>query len=226
MSSAFSRGQIVTDALSLAGRGSELKQSCNQWLSYALRDLGLTFRFPELRKVGTAQTLSQGSQTVALPTDFGAGMAESGMIFGTDNKPLQEVSYEEFATGRGFPVAGTSGRPFRYLVDLNAQVFRFDRFADQNYSFTPVYFITPPLQPVDTSSDNLPVWLDNDMLAVHALIWWIYVFTNDEREQVQEARVEKMCLKWMRQTVKMGGTGRLLPSPARFRNSAFRGMGV
>lgn len=225
MASAYSKIQIIQDALALAGRSSELTQACRQWLNYGLRDLGLTFRFPELRKIGAQQTLAAGSATASLPADFGAGMDKFGMIFGPDNKPLTEVSFEEFATTQGFPIPNSTGRPLFFLIDKNAGQFRFNMIADQNYNFTPVYFITPPLPTITSSDDTSSVWLDNDQIAVHMLIWWIFVFNKDEREAAQEARLNRMIVKWQRETVRIGGTSRALPSPARFKNTGFTGMG-
>lgn len=224
MSSVYTRGQIVTDALALAGRSSELRQSCNQWLNYFLIHVSTTFRFPELRKVGSVQTLSLGTQTAALPADFGNGMEKQGMLFGPDMKPLEEKSYEEFAQNYGFFQTGSgNGRPVQYMVDLNAQVFRFNRSADQNYSFTPVYYMACPLLGVDTAFDTSKVWLDNDLLAVEGLKWMIYVYTEDPREDKQGAKVEALINQWKRELVKMGGTSRILLSPARFKNVKFGG---
>lgn len=224
MSSTYTRGQIVTDSLALAGRGMELKQSCNQWLNYFLIHLSTTFRFPELRKVGSAQTLPIGSQTAALPSDFGCGMEKQGMLFGPDMKPLEETSYEEFAQNYGFFQTGTgNGRPVQYFVDREAGVFRFNRVADQAYSFTPVYFKQGPLLATDTSSDSSKIWLDNDLLAVEGLKWMIYVYTEDPREDKQAMKVDKILIEWKRELVKMGGTSRVLPSPSRFKNVKFGG---
>lgn len=225
MPSQYARGQIVTDALSLAGRSNELKQSCYQWLNYALRDLGLCYRFPELRKVGTAQVLPIGQNTVALPADFGAGMANMGMIFGPDNKPMAEVNDIEFVINQGIPVPNATGRPRNYIVDKEAGVFRFNMPADQAYSFTPIYYKNPPLPPVDSSGDTLTLWVSDDMIAVHTLIWWIYVFTEDAREDKQEARVKAMLVKWEREGQKLGGPSRILPSPSRFKNTSYTGFG-
>lgn len=224
MPSTASRGQICIDALSLAGRSNELMAACRGWLNYSLLDLGTTFRFSELRKIGSVSALPQGQSTAAIPSDIGLGMENSGMIFGPDNKPLQEVAYEEFANTRGFPVPNATGRPQKYIMDRNAGVFRFDCVADQAYPFTPVYFIKPPILPVDPSYDSQSIWLDNDIIGVHALIWWIYVFKEDPREQAQEKRVENLVLRWKRETVKMGGQSRTLLSPARFKNTAFGGL--
>lgn len=219
MSSTVSRGQIVTDALALAGRSSELKQSANSWLNYFLTHVGITFRFPELRKVGTPGTLSIGTQTAALPADLGAGMDKLGMLFGPDMKPLDEKSYEEFAYNNGFFQTNTgNGRPVQYMVDKEAGVFRFNRAADTAYPFTPVYFKTPPTVPTDGSSDNQKVWIDNDLIAIQGLIWMIYQFTEDAREDKQGVLVEKLLMEWKRELVKMGGVSRVLPSPARFKN--------
>lgn len=225
MPSQYNRGTIVDNALSLAGRSNELKQPCNQWLNFALRDLGLTYRFPELRKIGAQSALPMGQNTVALPTDFGAGMAKMGMIFGPDNKPIEEVNDIEFVINRGIPLPGSVGRPRRYIVDREAGVFRFDMPADQAYPFTPIYFKNPPLLDVSTSDDTKFIWLDDDMIAVHMLIWWIYVFTEDAREDKQEARVRQMLTRWERETQKLGGTSRILPSPSKFKNTSYTGFG-
>lgn len=224
MSSTYTRAQIVTDALSLAGRSMELKGSCAQWLNYFLLHIGTTFRFPELRKVGTPGTLAIGQQTAALPADLGNGMADQGMLFGPDMKPLEEKSYQEFAQNIGFFQPNTgNGRPLQYMVDLQAGVFRFNRAADQAYAFTPVYYMAPPLPAVDSTGDLTKLWLDNDMIAVQGLIWVIYQFTGDEREDKQAALVEKLLIKWERSRVMMGGPSRVMPSPARFKNVKFGG---
>ena len=225
MSSAQNRGQLVADALSLAGRGSELKSSCNFWMNYWLRDLGLTYRFPELRKQGSVITLPQGSVTAPLPADFGAGMAKMGMIFGPDNKPLEELEYEEFANSQGDPIPNSTGRPKRYMIDRQAGVYRFDMTADQAYSFTPTYYMMPPILNESTAYDNQPIWLDNDMLAIEGLKWYIYVFKEDDREAAQEARVQKILIRWERDRVKLGGSSRIQLSPSKFKGTSYRGFG-
>jgi hypothetical protein len=153
-------------------------------------------------------------------------MEKSGMIFGADNKPIQEKSFEEFAGLAGFKPTGTgTGRPYFYMVDREAGNFRFGCPADQAYQFTPVYFKKPPLPAVDSSGDSSTVWLDDDMICVQGLMWFIYIFTEDAREQAQEQRVYNMLLKWQRELIKMGGVSRILPSPARFKNVNFGGFG-
>jgi hypothetical protein len=227
VASTNTRGQIVTDALSLAGRGQELVGPARGWLNYWLLHVGLTFRFPELRKVGTATSLAMGANTSPLPADFGAGMEKQGMIFGTDNKPLDELSYEDFAYNNGFPPSGgvSTGRPYRYMVDKNADVFRFELFADQAYPFTPVYFMTPPLVPPVSADDGQFIWMDNDILAIEGLKLMIYSFKEDDREAAQEAKVERMLNQWKRETTKLGGTSRVMPSPSRFKHMNFGGYG-
>lgn len=225
MSSSTSRGQIVLDALSLAGRSTELKSAATQWLNYGLRDLGLTFRFPELRKTGSAQTLSAGSNTSPLPSDFGAGMEKSGMLVNDTGKVIEEVSFEDFSINQNSPIQNATGSPLRYIVSLESSTFRFDKNADKAYTLIPTYFKTPPLLSTDSSDDSKKIWLDNDAIAVHMLMWWIYIFTEDPREMAQEARVNRMVTRWQRETVKMGGTSRVLPSPARFKNLQYRGFG-
>ena len=224
MSSTYSRGQIVIDALALAGRGNELKQSAAQWLNYFLLHVGLTFRFPELRKMGTPSSLAIGSQTAVLPTDLGAGMEKQGMLFGQEMKPIDEVAYEEFAYNMGFFQTNTgNGRPMQYMVDKNAGVFRFNRAADQAYPFTPVYYKMPPVVAPDGSNDAQTVWIDNDLIAVEGLVWFIYKFTEDPREDKQAERVTAIINQWKRELVKLGGTARLQPSPARFKKVNFGG---
>lgn len=215
----------MTDALSLSGRGQELRGPAAGWLNLFLRHVGITFRFPELRKIGTPQTLAIGTATAPLPADFGAGMEKQGMAFGTNNRPIEEVSFEEFAYRNGFPQLPASGLPQFYIVDRSAGTFQFSMAADQAYSFTPTYFKQPPLLPVDSTSDTLPVWLDNDLIATEGLIWMIYKFKEDAREDKQAMKVEKMLNDWKRETTKMGGTSRIMPSPSRFKRLNPNGFG-
>lgn len=225
MSSTASRGDIVLNALSLAGRSTELKASANAWLNLFLLHVGLNFRFPELRKIGATSQLAAGSQTAALPSDMGVGMEKSGMIFGPDSKPMSEYSYEDFAYNNGFPTSSTqSGRPYFYMVDKNAGNFRFSCPADQAYSFTPVYFINPPLLDPSFEFDSQKIWLSDDLLAIEGLIWMIYKFKEDEREDKQYVRVMQMLNDWKREQVKMGGTSRVMPSPNKFKNTKFGGF--
>lgn len=224
MSSTATRSAIVLSALSLAGRSTELKTSANEWLNYFLLHVGLTFQFPELRKVGSSQTLALGTSTVALPTDLGNGMDKFGMIFGPNNQPLPECSFEEFSAKGGFSAdPSATGKPQFYLVDKNAGVFRFNVAADQNYAFTPVYFIKPTLPSTDPSGDSDLLWLDNDIISVSGLMWFIYMFTEDAREPMQEARVERLLSQWKRETVKIGGSATLQLAQSVFKRSAFRG---
>lgn len=225
MPSTNTRGQIVQDALSLAGRSTELKQSCNQWLNYWLLNIGLTFRFPELRKIGAQSTLAMGSDTAPLPADLGVGMDKQGLLFGPEMRALDEYSYEDFAYNGGFYNGTPNGRPFFYMVDRQAGVFRFNYRAQQAYPFVPVYFIQPPLLPVATGSDNQSIWLDNDIIAVQGLIQMIYQFMEDPREMAQEQKVTAMLQKWQRETTKMGGQSRVLPSPRFFKHINFGGYG-
>jgi hypothetical protein len=225
MASAVSRGQIVTDALSLAGRGQELRGPAAGWLNYFLRRIGLTFRFPELRKNGAQQVLSLGLATAPLPSDFGAGMEKLGMAFGINNQPISEYSFEEFAYNNGFPQPPGTGFSQFYVVDRQAGVFRFNKSADQAYTFTPTYFETPPQVPVDSGSDGLSVWIDNDVIAVEGLVHMIFKFTKDERENAQMQRVEALLNEWKRETTKLGGTSRVMPSPQRFKRMALNGFG-
>lgn len=226
MASSLNRGQIVQQALTLAGRSTELKQSANIWLNMFLKHVSMTYRFPELRKVGAATSLSIGSSTAPLPSDFGAGMAKSGMVFGSDNKPMDEKDFEDFVVNNGFPPTNNtgSGRPMIYIVDREAGVFRFNMSADTAYPFFPVYFRLPTIPDASTQHDTDSVWISDDIINVEGLKWFIYVFTEDEREMAQEARVDKMLMKWERQVTQTGGVSRIMPSPARFKQTRFRGL--
>lgn len=222
MPSSASRSQIVTRALSIAGRGAELRASASDWLNEMLRDWSLDFRYPSLRKVGSPLTLPIGSNTVALPADFGAGMEKQGMLFGQENTRLNEKTPEEFSYLGGFPPSGTSnGRPMYYMVDRNAWVFRFNSAADQAYPFIPIYFQVSTDIDTSAAGDNTKVWVENDRLVTQGLVEMIYQFTGDEREEAQHQKVynpqQGLLAKWQRQVASMGGQNRIMPSPERFK---------
>lgn len=219
MASTSSRQVIVQQALSLAGRSQELYAPACQWLNFFLTHVASTFRFPELRKVGTQQSLAMGSATAPLPADLGAGMEKQGILFGDEKIPLQEKSYEDFAYNSGFPGTSgqTQGRPLMYLVDREAGVFRFNTSGDQNYPFIPVYFKQAPLPAVTAAGDQSFLWIDNDLINVEGCVWFIYKFMKDEREMQQGIEVTKLLNDWKKELVKMGGTSRIMPSPDRFK---------
>lgn len=222
MASSSTRAQIVQLALAKAGRGTELTSISNQLLNTLLRHWAITYRFPNLRKVGAQQTLNQGLTTAALPSDFGAGMEKEGMIFGTDAIPLSEKNSEEFSFIGGWPpsTAGSS-RPIYYMIDRNAGLFRFNYTADQNYPFTPIYYSCPSDLPTDATGDNLHPWLDSDKLIIEGLVAEIYSYKEDEREFAQEKRVDRLMEQYRKGMVPSGGNQRIMPSPERFKTVRF-----
>lgn len=226
MASASTRSQLVTRALTMAGRGVELTSLANELLNDMLRSWALDFRYPSLRKIGSPLTLALGQSTVALPSDFGAGMEKQGMIIGQSNQPIDEKTYEEFAALRGLQNGTiTTGRPSMYMVDKVGENFLFNSTADQAYALTPTYFYVPANLPTDASGDNQKVWVDNDEIVVEGLIHKIFQFKEDVREEVQFNKlyhpVQGLLMKWQKQVGVIGGTGRIMPSPSKFKTIRF-----
>lgn len=224
MASSLTRSKLVQLAVGKAGRGSELYSTASDLLNIMLRHWAITYRFPNLRKVGAQQTLNTGSTTVALPADFGAGMDKEGMIFGTEAIPLSEKTVEEFAFSGGWPPnAAGSSRPIFYIVDREAGVFRFNCTADQAYPFTPVYYKVPADIPTDSSGDNTHPWVDSDQLVIEGLVAAIYAWKEDEREFAQEKRVDRLMEQYRKGLMPMGGNQRIMLSPERFKTVRFIG---
>jgi hypothetical protein len=226
MSSSSTRAQLVTRALSLAGRGVELQSEANDWLNDMLRDWALDFKFPSLRKVGVSLTLSAGNSTLDLPSDFGAGMEKQGLLLGDEATPLGEKDFQEFTTLGGFPSSSAgSGRPVFYMVDKNAKKFIFNCVADRAYAVKATYYACPDRIPNTAAGDLQSVWPDNDNIVVQGLIERIYQFTNDAREAGQANKVyhpqSGMFTVWKRQLATMGGTSRVQLSPERFKRVRF-----
>lgn len=218
MSSQSTRYEIVTKALSRAGRGMELRHQAETWLNDFLRSCALEFRWPQLKKIGDPITLSAGSSTASLPSDFGAGM--DNLLLGSERTPLDELSMDEFVTHGGFPADTlSSSRPRFYLVDRDQGVFRFGSTADQNYSVTPIYWRLPAAIPTPSSEGDLQkVWLDDDNLVIEGLIQLIYQYTGDQREFVQDQKVEAKKANIRRGMVPMsGGASRMTLSRSRFK---------
>lgn len=222
MPSQFNRGQIVQEALRLAGRGQELRESAENWLNMMLGAWALNNRYKELRKVGSEITLLAGASTAALPADFGAGSER--LEFGSDRMPIYELTAAEFMDAGGLRSASIgTGRPMKYMIDDQAGVFRFDRRADQNYGFIPVYFYLPAAIGNGGSYDTQKVWHPSDMVVVQGLVEYIYQFNGDDREFAQGQRVEKQKGEHLRGTTPIGGgSSRVTLSPKRFRRGPNR----
>lgn len=218
MASASTRSDIVLRALKLAGRGVELRALAIDLLNDMLRQWSREHKYPELKKVGSALSLAQGSQTSALPADFGAGI--DNLVFGPEGSPLDEVDMDDFIARGGMSIQpGTTGRPTCYTVDKNAGVFRFDRPADQAYNFTPIYYQVAPRLPTDSTGDNLNVFHSNDALVVQGLVEAIYQYTVDDREFTQHQKVEAMQAADRRGTVAMTGGPNRIKLSSKFRNN-------
>lgn len=219
MASSATRYQIVTRALTRAGRGVELRGIAEEMLNDLLRMIAGDYKFPELRKQGAEITLAAGSQTASLPSDFGAGM--DSMLFGDERKLMLEKMPDEFYQNGGVQPAlnGATGRPNFYIVDKEAGLFRFNTISDKAYSFIPIYFKMPPdiATPDQDGDDEYPWFSDNETL-IQGLILSIYQYTSDVREQVQEAKFERYMGKYKQGSVPPGGgVSRILPARSRFR---------
>lgn len=222
MSSKSTRSKIVDRALKLAGRGNELKSLANELLNDVLRDWALEYKYPSLRKVGSTVTLAAQSTTVSLPSDYGAGMDQ--LLIGDDKRPLDEMTMDDFTNKGGFPSASAgTGMPTLYYVDREAGLIRFNNSADQAYVVTPIYYKVP--DPIDTSAagDNVLPWFDNDGVLIQGLIQLIYQYKGDEREFLQEQRVERMKASTRRGLIPIaGGSNRVGLARSRFRKPSGR----
>lgn len=219
MASSITRYEIVIEALTLAGRSVELRGSAEGWLNRLLRKMAGEYKYPELRKQGDEITLSSGSQTAALPTDFGAG--SDSMLFGDERRPIYERMPDEFYQDGGVqPTAnGATGRPNFYIIDREAGVFRFNCIADRDYAFIPIYFKMPPniATPDEDGDDEYP-WFSDDETLIQGLIWKIYQYTGDMRAKEQEQTFKRHLAEYRQGSVPPGGgVSRILPSRQRFR---------
>ena len=217
MSSASTRIEIVQRAVKQAGRSAELHAHAKELLNDLLRYCAITKRYKTLRKVGSSLTLSSGSSTAPLPSDFGS--ATENLLFGTEKLSLTEFEMDDFIERGGFPQdSTTNSRPSFYMTDTEAGVWRFNTSADQAYSFIPVYYKLPANLSVDQSADQEKIWYENDEAIIEGLIWKIYGYTDDAREFTQEQRWERLDAEYRRGTLPIqGGAARLRLSSATFR---------
>lgn len=204
MPSRSTRLEIVTRALSLAGRDVRLRTEAEQWLNDMLRDWAFEYKYPCLRKIGSASTLASGQSRAALPADFGAGT--DNLLFGSEKVPIYERDMDEFVQARGFQGDNpTSGRPTAYAVDHVAQEFVFNATADKDYPFIPIYYRCPDAIAQTSEGDSENVWMPNDALVVQGLIEVIYQYTGDQREQPQYQKVQALKANYRRGVMPMGG---------------------
>jgi hypothetical protein len=204
-SSSLTRLETVTTALALAGRDVGIRSLAESLLNMVLKHMALEYKYPVLRKVGDVQTLASGSSTTDLPSDWGAG--GDNLLFGDDRLPIWELSMDDFVAAGGFPGTNVStGRPSRYIADQNANQFRFNSTADQNYSFIPVYYSCPAAIPSgDIAYDSQKLWMPNDDINVQGLVWKIFQYTGDVREAQQFQLWERLKAQYRQGSVPLGG---------------------
>ena len=211
------RYQIVQEALDRAGRGMELRHKAESWLNSLLRSWAFETKFPVLRKFGDAITLSSGAWTADLPSDLGAGI--DFLVFGTAKLPKYEKDAEEFLIGGGYPAddAGT-GEPGFFMVDRQAGLFRFDRKADQAYSFVPVYYYMPAdIATPSSEGDAQKLWFPDDETVIQGLMEIIYGWKEDKREAQQGGKVEAKKATFKRGFNPPAGPANLSLDPRTFR---------
>lgn len=217
MASSKTRSQIVEEALTRAGRDVSLRELGNTMLNGMLRKWALEYKYPVLRKLGSVQTLSAGSSSLALPSDLGAGV--DSLLLGTERFPLYERSSDEFIQSQGYPDTSNPsvGKPVFYMVDQEAELARFNTSADQAYPVQFVYFKAPADLSLDSTDDALKVWCPDDELVIQGLIQLIYQYNNDEREGPQYQLVQALKGQYRAGSVPMGGgINKILLSPRTF----------
>lgn len=228
MPSASTRIEIVQRAVKQAGRSAEIYAHAKELLNDLLRGCAYNNRYKILKKVGAQLVLPAGSDTLALPVDFGA--ATDSLIFDDTALPLIEFELDDFVERGGFQRVGvSSNRPSFFMTDTNARLWRFGSVADKNYTFTPVYFVVPENIPVEQSSDQEKVWYENDEAIINGLIWKIFGYTDDVREQAQKAVWEQKDAEYRRGTSPIqAGSTKLRLSRASFplRRSTRRWLGA
>lgn len=221
MGSSSTRAQLVSAALTIAGRDVSITTLVNGMLNRMMRDWALQYKYPLLRKTGSAQSLAAGASTSALPSDFGAGM--ESLLFGDERLPIYEKSSADFVYNNGFkPSSSGTGRPYFYMVDEQGGNFVFNVTADVLYSFVPVYFRVPADLATDTSGDSSSVWMKNDELVVQGLVHKIFQYMGDEREEIQKQRVDQIMAEFRRGSTPVGGgSPKIQLSRAIFRRRRF-----
>ena len=204
MSSSNNRLKLVQMAVAQAGRGAEIYSHAKDLLNVMLRSWAFEKKYPNLRKVGDAITLSTGSSTAALPSDFGYGM--DNLLFGTDQISLDEKDFDEFIKLGGIPTASqNNARPSYYTVDKNAGLFRFNQKADKDYTFIPIYFHIPADIALNSDGDASTVWFDDDDTIIQGLVEYIYQFADDPREFTQHQKQDKKKAEFRRGTTPING---------------------
>lgn len=210
---------LVQRALKQAGRGQELQAHAKELFDDMLDNWAREFKYPRLRKVGSSLSLTGGSSTVSLPSDYGAGM--DNLLFSDSKIPLQEVDGDDFIYSGGFEEDIVSRSvPDRYYVDEQAGLIRLNAAPSSAQSLIPIYFSLPV--PV---GDNDTVWYPDDKILVEGLVAEIYQFNGDERENDQFIKVEALKNKNLRGLIPLaGGSTRIKMARTRFR--PVRGRGI
>ena len=200
---ARTRIEIVTTAMNKAGVSVAIRTEVNGWFNDMLRTWAFEHKWPKLKKIGAAITVT--GVTAPFPTDFGAGM--DNLLFGDDKTPLAFYDLDDFVFKRGFEVANsTNARPDFYTIDENNEVFRFNRTPDKSYSAIPIYYSIPTV----ITADATKPWFHDDEAMIQGLIAEIYQYTEDSREDKQNAKVEILIGKTKRGILSRTGGSKTL----------------
>jgi hypothetical protein len=221
MPSSLTRQVLVETAAKQAGRSAEIYAHSKLLLNNLLRANALQRRYRVLKKVGTAITLPQGSDTAVLPEDFGA--AFESLNPENSRNPLIEFEMDDFIERGGMFRSGSStGEPLFYTVDREASLIRFNCPANKNFSYIPVYYKLPAPYALDSSADNTKVWYEDDLTLIEGLMAYIFQYTDDQRHIEQLQKFDVLDSKYRAGTQPIQGGS----SKIRLASSTFRTRGV
>jgi hypothetical protein len=183
----LTRGQIISEGLTLAGR-TDLLSEARLWLNIYLEKAYRTQDFAWLLKGASSLAVTQGG---AVPSDY-LRMKSARLLSGNGTVPMLQVGPEEYDSLNSN--ASATGSPVKYFVDEQLKQFFFWPSPSTNLLFNIRYYYLPTLpDATDATTDALiPVWNEDPEVLIEEIFHKALKYNDDPRSKEAEASRDKM----------------------------------
>ena len=190
----LTRGQIISEALSQAGR-TDLTSNARLWLNLFLEKIYKTQDWDWLVKDSGVLALVQNGP---VPTDYWKMKSATLIRNGIPQLEIETVLSDEWASlQRG--ASSANGGPYKAWVNEDLRTFSYWPTPDNSFSWQFWYYYMPVLPTHTTSAGDsaTPKWELNDEILIRAVQMKALYYNDDKRynEGVQELMQEILSAK-------------------------------
>lgn len=189
----LTRGQIIEQGLSLAGR-PDLVSDARYWLSMFLEDMYMNQDFEWLAKRETGIVVADDTE---IPEDYRAAISAILVHPNGTTSPLQVLTQTDEIEQKSLQMTATLGAPQFVYIDPIDRVFKFISQPDQAYTMNLRYYHIPEIGLVsdDTCDDDVPHWgLPASILIDHVKAR-AFEYNDDQRQEGADVKVDNKIMR-------------------------------